>query len=326
MSLLSVLWTLAANKLGDEEMETQKYLPVFSGLGYSIIFGFSFMFTKEGLEVISTFHILALRFALAAIFMTLLKFFGFIKIDFRGKRMRLLLLLALVQPVLYFIFETMGIKRTTSSEAGLMIALIPVAVTIMAAFILKERPTKVQIPFIILSVVGVMFIVLMRGSLDLQNNFAGIIFLLGAVIMAGFHNILTRILSINFKPVEITFIMMWSGAIIFNLLAVKEFHNNFTEYFLPLSNGKVLVSVVYLGILSSVAAYFMMNFTLTRIEAFQAAVYANLVTVVSVFAGVFFRQEPFYWFQILGAIMIIAGVWGTNYFGEFSIEAEKLPS
>jgi drug/metabolite transporter (DMT)-like permease len=41
-------------------------------------------------------------------------------------------------------------------------------------------------------------------------------------------------------------------------------------------------------------------------------VFSNLTTVISIIAGVFVRHEAFHWYQILGGIMIILGVWGTN--------------
>ena len=149
---------------------SQKYLPIFSGLGYSAIFGFSFLFTKNALTNINPFHLLAFRFSVAAITLTLLLFLGVIKINYKNKKMKVLLLLGLTEPVMYFIFETLGINRTTSSEAGLMISLIPVAVTILASIFLKEKPSRKQLLFIILSVAGVAFIILMKGTLDVKSN------------------------------------------------------------------------------------------------------------------------------------------------------------
>src|SRR6056297_2055889 len=122
----------------------KKYLPILSGLGYSIIFGFSFLFTKNALTNINPFHLLAYRFSIAAITLTLLLFLGFIKISYKNKNVKILLLLVITEPVLYFIFETLGINKTTSSEAGLMISLIPVAVTILGAIFLQEKPSKKQ--------------------------------------------------------------------------------------------------------------------------------------------------------------------------------------
>ncbi|MFP4660932.1 MAG: DMT family transporter [Halanaerobiales bacterium] len=303
-----------------------KYLPYIAGLTFSSIFGFSFMFTKEGLQLMKPFHLLGFRFGIAALALSILLILKVIKVDFKNKKMGLLALLAIVQPGLYFVFETLGIEMTTSSEAGMMIALIPVFVTILAAVFLKEKPSLIQLPFIILSVAGVIFIVLMRDSSGQTGKLLGIIYLLGAVIMAGIYNILSRKLSLSFKPLEITFIMMWSGAVFFNIMGFIKHSGGVLSYFSPITDIHVLGSVIYLGLLSSVVAFFMMNFTLSRIEAAQSAVFANLTTIVSILAGVFIRGESFYWYQIVGGILIVIGVWGTNYYGKLKHKVEELPA
>ena len=100
----------------------------------ALIFGLSFMFTKQALETLPTTLLLSYRFALAAILLTLLWLFGVIKISYKNKPLKELLLLSLFQPIAYFIFETTGVKLTSSSEAGIMIALIPVVVTILLQY------------------------------------------------------------------------------------------------------------------------------------------------------------------------------------------------
>ncbi len=304
----------------------KKYLPYIAGITFSSIFGFSFMFTKEALEVIQPFHLLAFRFSLAALILSFLVLFNILKVNFRGKKMKSLILLAVVQPGLYFIFETKGIELTTSSEAGMMIALVPVFVTILAAIFLKEKPNFLQLPFIILSVAGVFFIILMRNNTELTGRLLGNIYLLGAVLMAGIYTILSRKLSLNFKPVEITFIMMWSGALFFNIMALINHGSKISSYLKPLTDPGVLISIIYLGLFSSVLAFFLMNYTLSKVEAAQSAVFANLTTIVSILAGVFIRGENFYWYQIIGGILIIIGVWGTNYFAQSKNKAKKIPA
>jgi len=306
-------------------VEKKRYLPLLAGITFSVLFGFTFMFTKEGLESVSIFHLLGFRFSLAAIVMTILKYLGFIKIKFKGKDLKSLFLLATAQPGLYFVFETLGVNMTASSEAGLMISLIPVVVTIMAAVFLNEKPSKKQLVFVILSVAGVIFITLMKGSTDVANNYLGLLVLMGAVITGGIYNILSRKLSLDFSPVEITYMMVWYGTVLFNIIALVRYKGTLIDYIKPLTETSVLIPVFYLGILASVVAFFMMNYTLSRVQASQAAVFANLTTVVSIIAGVVFRGETFYWFQFVGAAMIIIGVWGTNYYGELKQPAEELP-
>jgi len=71
---------------------------------------------------------------------------------------------------------------------------------------------------------------------------------------------------------------------------------------------------LYLGILSSVVAYFLANYTLSKIEASRSAVFANISTIVSIVAGVVVLHESFQVYHVIGSIMILVGVWGTNYY------------
>jgi len=203
----------------DNVKKYEAYLPYFAGLAVSLIFGLSFMFTKQALETLPTALLLSSRFSLAALLLTFLWLSGAIKINLNNKPLKKLMLLSLFQPIAYFIFETTGVKLTSSSEAGIMISLIPVVVTIFAAVFLKERPSKSQLFFIISSVLGVIFIVLMSGSENSTGHFAGILSLFGAVLAAGVYNILSRKLSASFTPVEITFAMMWTGAAVFSIIS-----------------------------------------------------------------------------------------------------------
>lgn len=298
-------------------MNKHLYLPYLAGITSSLIFGMSFMFTKQALDNFDSFHLLAFRFTLAALVLISLYFVKAIKLQFRDKPIKKLLLLCLAQPMSYFIFETIGIKLTSSSQAGIMIALIPVVVTLMAIAFLGEKPSKAQIAFIVVSVIGVIFIVALSGDLSDGGSLIGIIALMGAVLSAAIFNILSRQLSKHFTPVEITFVMMIAAAVTFNLIAVVSSisQGTLSTYFAGFTSFGAVSSILYLGILSSIIAFFMINYMLSKLPASSAVVFTNLTTVVSVIAGVSVRHEPFHWYQLIGGTMIILGVWGTNYFG-----------
>ncbi|WP_353893135.1 DMT family transporter [Proteinivorax hydrogeniformans] len=300
----------------------QKNIHFFTGLGYATIFGFSFMFTAEILEYISSpFHLLSFRFIFAFLTMTIVQLA-------LGSRLKVkkvpiskkLLLLVFFQPFLYFSAETTGVRMTSSSEAGMMIALIPIFVAIFSAIFLKEHPKKIQIPFILSSVSGVVFIAIMQGRADGEviSNLAGIIVLLVAVLAGAGFNITSRSLSVSLTPFQRTYSMMGAGAVIFTSIAViqQAVRGELTSFFQPLTYTEVLFPLLYLGILSSVVAFFLINFTLSRVSAAQGAVFANLVTVISITAGVFIRGESFYYYHLIGAIFIITGVLGTNLLGK----------
>ncbi|QEK12775.1 DMT family transporter [Crassaminicella thermophila] len=298
-------------------MKDKKILPILAGVTTSIIFGFSFLFTKEALDYINPFDLLSLRFGTAALVLISLRSMGIIKTDYKGKNIKALFVLALFQPVLYFIFEIMGVSRTTTSEAGIMMALIPIVVTCLASVFLKEIPSKPQVASVFISLFGVCFVVLMK-DMSTSGSILGIFFLIGAVFCAAILNILSRKLSISFKPAEITLFMMCIGALFFNGISILNhgIKGDMLNYIIKLKEIKVVIAVLYLGVLSSVVAFFLTNYNLSKLEASRAAVFANLTTVISVFAGVFIRKESFTIYQFLGTCMILLGVWGTNYYGE----------
>jgi drug/metabolite transporter (DMT)-like permease len=282
------------------------------------------MYTKEALELIGPFQLMGYRFLVAALLVNILWLLGVFKISVKLKKVKYLFIIALAQPILYFVFETTGMNYTTSSEAGLLISLIPVVVTILAIFFLNEIPGKKQTIYIVLSVAGVIFITIMKSSTEISGNFLGMALIGGAVIMAGIYNIMSRKMSVDFKPEVITYFMMTIAAVVFNIILLSTKTTTLSNYIDPLTNMKVLIPEIYLGILSSVLAFFFVNYTLSKLPASQSAVFANLTTVVSILAGVFIRNEPFYWFQIVGAVLIIIGVWGTNYYGKIKQQETEL--
>lgn len=283
----------------------------------SVIFGFSFMFSKKALATAGPFELLSFRFGAAFLTMSLLLLFKIIKIDYKSKPLKSLFFLSFTHPFLYFIFETFGIKYGSTLQAGIMLALIPIFVAVLGAWFLKEVPSLKQVFFIIISVAGVMLIIVLGSASAGNVSIAGAAFLLMAVLAASIYNIVSRKLSSDFTPMEITYFMMAFGAFFFNGISVAGHINNGTlgSYFALLSDPSFSISILYLGILSSSVAFLLINYSLSKIKASENAVFANLSTIVTIMAGVVFLNEPFFSYHLIGAAMILLGVWGTSYFG-----------
>ncbi|QTA37512.1 EamA family transporter [Thermosipho ferrireducens] len=281
------------------------YKVIIAGISMSFIFGFSFLFTKNALDYTTPLNFIALRFTFAAIAMI---FLSLIKVvNLKKKRYLKLLILTFFQPISYFLFETFGLKKVPSSEAGILIASIPIFITFLTPLILKEKVPRINYLFVFLSFTGVFTIV---GFNSFRGNLVGDLLILGAILSAVGYNFTSRILSKEFTPKEITFFMMIIGAIFFNLIALI---NNELNYKILL-NSNVLLSALYLGILSSSVAFFLVNYMLSKVSPAQSSIFANLATVISVIAGAIFRNETIGFSHIFGMSLIISGVWGVNYF------------
>ncbi len=283
-----------------------------AGIGFSIIFGFSFLFSKLALDHVSPMGLLAYRFLFAFLVFYMLKLTKIIIFKFERRMLFALLPVIIFQPVLYFIFETYGLNLTTSGEAGLMIALIPICVALLSALLLREKPSFWQILFISISVSGVILIQTYK-SFELNSSIWGFILLFGAVLSAAFYNITSRKASQSYKASEITYLMMIAGAISFNLIYMVELlmNGSIVAYVTVLFNWQVFLPVFVLGAIVSTAGFFLVNYTLHHMPAHISSIYTNLSTVVALIAGMLFLQETISLFHILGSILIISGVYGT---------------
>lgn len=159
---------------------------------YSFIIGLSFLFVKIALQTAEPFDILAHRFTIAFAAATVPILFGWVKLSIRVKDVIDILPLALLYPALFFSFQAFGLVYSSSSEAGIIQAAIPIFTMVFAAYVLKERPTWTQKGFTVLSVAGVMFIFVMKG-VDVESaSLKGSLLILLSALSSAMYNTAAR--------------------------------------------------------------------------------------------------------------------------------------
>lgn len=273
--------------------------------------GFSFMFSSLAMETATPFVMLAHRFSLAVLLMLLLVALKVEKIDFRGKRLGLLLVMGVFEPVLYFLGESYGILLTTTAFSGVMIATIPLFVLPASALFLKEIPTKRQVLWSVVSIAGVI-VVALQGSGDGSVTLAGVLCLMLAVVSSVAFTILTRKLSEEFSAFERSFASFAMGAASFWVLAAWEHRGDPVQLVAPLAGGRYWLSMLFLACVASVVCYLLLNQALADAPANQVAIGTNMVTVVSIFAGIVFLHERFSWISVLASFVILIGIYGVQ--------------
>ncbi|MFC0272360.1 DMT family transporter [Metabacillus herbersteinensis] len=285
---------------------------------YAFIIGLSFMFVKMTLTVASPLDILAHRFTIALIGATILVRINKDKLKFDWKDLLQILPLAIFYPMLFFALQVFGLAHTSSSEAGIIHATVPIFTLVFARELLKERATGGQLVFISLSVIGVIYILFMNGVGAEMTNLIGNGLILLSAVAAALYNIFARKLTQQYSLLTLTYVMTLIGFIVFNVIAIGNHVMNGTikQFSQPLMHTDFVISILYLGILSSLVTSYLSNFVLSKIEASKMSVFSNFATLITILAGVVFLQEEFHLYHLVGAIVIIIGVVGTNYFGE----------
>ena len=273
----------------------------------NIIWGFGFLFTKISLDVAPDPNVmLGHRFTLSALFMLVPILLGKQKISFKGKKWGPISLLLLLQ-IVYYLFESYGIFYTNSTISGLVLAVVPVVTIGTGALFLKEYPSKRQMLFCIMPVVGVILITVSGKELGVVTPI-GVLFLALTMLSCALYKTVNRKASEDFTPYERTFMVLAVSAIAFNLSGMGAVKWNMAAYVAPLLQPRYVLSVLCLSLLSSILANLLVNYALGKMSLFKVASFGALTTLCSAVAGIVFLKEPFSISLVIGGILVLVGV------------------
>lgn len=297
-------------------MKKESKLAYISATLYAFIIGLSFLFVKITLSITTPLDILAHRFTVSIIFASIPMIFGWVKLDIKVKDIINIIPVALFYPVIFFTFQALGLVYISSSEAGIIQATLPIFTMVLSRFILKENCSRFQKSFLFLSTLGVIYIFFMKGTSFNVSSLKGCLLILLSTISSAIYNILARKTTRKYKPLDLTYMITFVGFISFNFLNITNhiISGTVSTYFNPLTNSMFLVSILYLGLLSSLIASLLSNYSLSKIGAAEVSVFSNFATLITVISGIIFLNEKLEYFHILGGLIILVGVIGTNLY------------
>ncbi|MCQ2548033.1 MAG: DMT family transporter [Clostridia bacterium] len=277
-------------------------------IAVSFMWGLSFIFSDYGLEHVSTVGVLAIRWTIAGLLFFILGITKVLKMNFKGKPKRALLVSALFQPCIYAILELIGIGMTTTSESTLLIALAPTMVIIETALIKGEHHSWKVNAAIGICFLGIATSILFAPNFELGGRATGYLFLIAAVIVGAYFTIRVQDAYVDYTTMEVTACMSVCGGIWFNVLSIinGNFIEDWTAFF---THTESLWSIGFLGICCSFLCYWGYNEVLSRLPQGIAVAFQNSgVTIVGVSSGIILAGDPFGWFTIVGLLLIIGGV------------------
>jgi len=289
-------------------------LSLLAAITADVIFGMSFMFSKLALGVAAPTVLLAFRFTVAVAAMTLVVLVNALVGKLRGRPVYKLLLLGIVQPVAYFIFENYGILYTSSAVAGTIISAVPVCCILMDVLVLHERVTLKQVLCAVGAIGGV---ALISAGGAVMVSALGMLFLLLTMLSDTLYYGISHDAAKRFTPFEMTYVMFSVGMAVFIPVALLQAGGLDSPMITaPLQSGGFWLAVLYLGLLSSVLAYGLLNFANSHLSVSETSLFSNVTTVVSVLAGVVLLKEPFSIWQMLGVAVILICVFAANVSGK----------
>ena len=286
-------------------------LAILAAVGVFTLWGFTFMASKVAQEYVTPFILLAYRFDVAALVLAIPFVLGLKKLNLRGKSIKPLLLLGFMEPCVYFIGEQYGLRYTNAAFSGVMIAVVPIVALVFTAVFLKEKPTRAQWLFSLLSISGVIAITLSENSGG-DISMIGLMCLIVAVLTGAAYSVLSRSLSDEFSVYERTFVMLLMAAVFYTSLAVIENTKDLGAIIAPLRHTDFVIAVLYLAVGASVLGYTLYNFAVSNAPMPKVIIFCNLVTVLSVLSGVFLLHEHFSAVSAASMVAVLVGIWGVQ--------------
>ncbi|WP_171904696.1 DMT family transporter [Sporolituus thermophilus] len=210
-----------------------------------------------------------------------------------------------------FLFFT-GVKYSTAANASLLAAANPVITAVLSALFLHEGLQLRQVIGIALSFVGV-GIVVTKGSWQVLSSLSfnyGDLLLAAAPVSWSVYSIIGRKAMREMSALKATAWSSLVGAFALLAMAVREGYHGAIH--LSLLGW---VNMVYMIIGSGVLAFYWWNQGVAVIGPSRATIFTNLIPLFGMGFAAFFLHERLAWPQLLGAAMILAGVWLTTQAG-----------
>lgn len=222
----------------------------------------------------------------------------------------LFLLAGLTGGSLYFISENSALEITMASNVSLIVCTTPVLTVLLSSFFFKEKLRKGFIAGSLVALSGVTLVVF-NGSVFLKLNPLRDCLTLLAALSWAFYSLILRQMGNKYSTLFITRKVFFYGLITMILylpFAPSSFHLERLCY--PLVYGNLL----FLGIVASMLCYLSWNACVRIIGASRASNYLYINPLVAVWASHLFLSEPITPTALLGAGLIIGGVYIVEKF------------
>jgi drug/metabolite transporter (DMT)-like permease len=281
-----------------------KNFKVYTALSLAIVFwGFSFAGTRYCLEYIHPVWLVFFRLCISIIFLLII-----MTVTRSIKRLdrsdvKYFILLAFIEPFIYFMGETYGLRVVSSILSSVIISTIPLFVSISGFLFYKKKPSWQIITGIILSMSGVSLIAF-KPDMTLNADPLGILLLFIAVFSAVGYSLLVWRLVQKYSPLEI---IAWENTIgIIFFIPLLFFNPVYIGQ--PESLLNLLGIVVLLGIFPSSLSYLFFNWGVKVIGLNKSSIFTNGIPLVTAFLAFFWLNEIITLQNIVGMLIVVASL------------------
>lgn len=284
-------------------------LPRLAVVGAVLLWGASFSTMRIALVDLHPMSVMWLRMIIALA--CILPLYRTVSLSaYRKGDWKLLLAAVIFQPCLYFWLESAALSLTSSAQAGIISASVPLLVAVAAWMILKEPLSTRVVAGLLLSVAGVAVLTLAgQATESAPSPLLGNIMEFLAMVCAAANMIIIRILGRRYDAWTLTVMQVVTGCLFFSPGIAHLMDVPAGTFDLDL-----ILILVFLGAGVTLGAFSLYNWAITRMPASTASAHINLIPLVAVGCGFVFLGETMNFVQMAAACVVLFSVLMTQKF------------
>lgn len=223
------------------------------------------------------------------------------------RHLPLFLIGGFVQPFLYYVLETYGLRLSASPTVSeVLLSTSPLFAPLFAYVLVHERVTWNNIIGILLSTAGVVLMVLGGNtSFDIGSPL-GVLLLLLAVLSAVLYTVVLRKIPSQYNSLTIVFYVQAVSLMFFLPLWAVLDAGHLSEMSFT---WRPLCAVGYLAVFSSVTAFILFCYTVRRIGVTRANAFNNIRPVFTALIMLLFFGESLPWQKWVAMALVIVGLY-----------------
>ncbi len=285
--------------------KSYRYIAIVSAM---LLWSFSFVWSKLAFESYNPFTVLFFRLFIAALSLFVFsKIFGLLQ-KIEKSDYKIILLLSLFEPFLYFIGENFGLQYITASTASIIISTIPLFMPLLGFMFFKEKVLRNNIIGLIISFIGVLIVVL-NNNVAISGEIKGFLLLFVAVFAALAYTVVIKKITYRYNAFTI---VVWQ-----NIIASIAFFPLFMYYdfslFTEIGFTMDFKYIVLLGILASNGAFLLYTFAFKFFKVSQIGLFSNLIPIFTIITSFFVFNESLSAVKFIGILLVFVGLFIAEY-------------
>lgn len=269
-----------------------------------LVWGISFLNTRVLLDAgLTPTEIFVFRFIIA--YFSLLIICRF-KVRYCGWRDELLFVVCGVAGgSAYFIAENTALEYTLISDVAVLVCTAPLTTALMGAiFYRDERISMMTLLGMVIAFIGSVMLAMKNGFVW-GDSIIGDLLALSAAFVWAFYSMALKRLNRSYTTLFITRKLFFYGILsALPFLALEDNQLNWEMFKRP----EIWLNLLYLGLICSLAAFFIWGITVKRIGAVRASNYFYLSPIISMIAAAVWFGERTTIVAYVGCLLILAGV------------------